>query len=304
MTRSVKPFITAALLVGLCCVTTTAPAESIATIRQTFADGANVTEVTGIVVLDMDHMNYHMGRLHLQDIDGGLYSGITLVDLAGAEGAMVQSLQVGDQVTLHNVQFADRGWVGNDVLYYDSTTASFEMSRLGILPAVTVIAATDIPVGPISGTGDAYQSMRLQIDHVMITDMGLGKADDCYVLTDRDGNSIWAADYANPDKEYDGIWWSTKYHHFTSPDNPADPFFDAANPINNDGYGGVGQAFESVSGILEWYRNDPIDAAQDYCQLITTGSDCFQIPEPTTMTLLLIGMAIVGLRSYRRRSVR
>ena len=272
----------------------------------TYPDGTIIDEVTGVVVLDMDHMNYHMGRFHLQDANGGLYSGIAVVDNGGSSGDLVRAVKVGDRVTLHNALFGDRAAFGNDVLYYDAISfgSSFDAPVPGTLPDYTVVAAADVPGGPLSGSGaEQYQSMRLLVEDVTITGMGLGKAGDDYSLIDAGGDTLWAADYVNEDKQYSGIWWNTTYHHYVSPDDPSDPHYDPNNPINDDGYGGIGQEFLSISGVLESYRNDPVNPTYDYYQLLTLDDASFglvPVPEPSTMVLFLLGIALIGVRRGSR----
>lgn len=296
----------AALGVGLLFAGSATQAETISNVRQNYGDGELVDEITGVVVQDLVHMDYHMGRIHIQDAAGGLYSGIAVVDQEGSSGTFVRSLAFGDEVTLRDVTFGDRGTFGNDVLYFTPGMSSFVINGGAALPGFTDVGAADIFGGPSAGVGEEYQSMRLRVNDVEITEMyPLGRKDDNYALVDGNGDTFWAADYTNKDKQYSGIYWDTMYHHTSCPDNPEASRWDwDYNPISDDGYGGVGQQYAYLSGILEASQGDPYD----YYQLLTWDNGSFgfesSVPEPASATLLLaaVGLLALGRRRGRPRA--
>jgi hypothetical protein len=88
---------------------------------------------------------------------------------------------------------------------------------------------------------EPYESMRLGVRDVTVTEWDLGKELDNYNLQDSGGGNAWAADYMNQDLQYPSV-----YHAFVS----------------------LGQHFCAVTGILEQYTYLP--NGWDYYQLITT----------------------------------
>jgi hypothetical protein len=95
-------------------------------------------------------------------------------------------------------------------------------------------------------SAEKYESMLIRIENVVVTDMGLGKDSDNYVLqgynNPSDPNfSCWASDYLNNNKDDEQL-----YHPYVIPN----------------------QRFCSVTGILEQYTR--ISNDWDYYQLLTT----------------------------------
>jgi len=284
---------------AICVLSAASPAQDvpISTVRQAYSDGQVVDEITGVVVQDLIHMDRHMGRIHIQGASGGLYSGIAVVDQEGSSGKLVRSVQLGDEVTLYNVVFNDRAVFGNDVLYFQPGTSTFSITPDVVLPDFTDVSATDIFGGQSAAVGDAYQSMRLRVNDVEITQMHpLGRKEDNYALVDGKRDEFWAADYTNKDKQYESIYWDTMYHHFSCPDTPGSSRWDwNYNPISDDGFGGVGQQYTYLSGILEASQGE----SYDYYQLLTWDNGSFEpVPEPATAPLALVG---VGLLAFARR---
>ncbi len=115
------------------------------------------------------------------------------------------------------------------------------------------VGTTNYPPSPGDGgyfvvdhSAEKYEAMLLRVENVVVTDMGLGKASDNYVLQDYDNPddpnfSCWASDYLNNDKDH----WQL-YHPYVIPD----------------------QRFCSVTGILEQYTR--LSYGWDYYQLLTT----------------------------------
>lgn len=285
MLDSTTRLLTAALLAGLVLANAAVYAAAIPTIRTTYDDGATVTEVTGIVVQDLSHMGYHHGRFHIQDAVGGDYSGIVVLDAGGTEGTLVTSVHVGDQVTLTNVTFGQRDTFGNDTLHFTPGTSGFTFTQGASLPDFTIVSASDIWDGYTAAQGAPYQSMRLMVEDVTISRMDLGPQGDNYELMDGNGDVFWAADYTNRDKWLNQGGWSEPYHDYSSPDPP---------------YGGVDQHYMHISGILEAKRGGESPDEYDFYQLLTWDSNSFLIPEPSSMMLLLWGVALLVCGRWRR----
>lgn len=123
------------------------------------------------------------------------------------------------------------------------------------LPAPIIVSVSGIPA-PLydpdhpNGPGwyvenhdaEPYESMRLVVRDVTITQMNLGKAVDNYNLQTPGGDDCWAADYMNDDV---GPWG---YHPFVE----------------------IDQHFCAVAGVFEQYTR--LSTRWDYYQLITTGT--------------------------------
>lgn len=250
---------------------------SISDLRQTGTGGAVVSDVTGVVVMDLEHMDYHMGRVHIQDTSGQLWGGIVLIDEtdgAGGYGELVQQLEVGDLVTLHNVVYGPDSWTGNDVIYFQDASSYSITFDVGVPDAVEV--TPNQIFGATGDVGEEYQSMRVTVKDVSISQMSIGNKGDVYEIVNQDGDVALAGDYANSEKLYSLIWWDTDCHHYTCPDTPtASPGKPFYNPISDDGYGGVGQHFASISGIIE--KSVLTDS---YHQLLTVDSNDFEFAIP------------------------
>lgn len=254
---------------------------SISELRQTGTAGT-VDEITGVVVMSLEHMDYHMGRLHIQDPSGELWGGIVLIDQEewSGTGVLARSLKVGDSVTLYNVEYGPNSWAGNDSLYFDSSSSSFSITPGVGVPDAIELTPDQIFGGVTAEIGSEYQSMRVKVNNVVIEQMGIGRKDDNYAIVNKDSQVAWAADYANSGKQYSSIWWDTLYHHYTCPDTPgANPEDDNPyyNPISDDGYGGIGQYFASISGIMEKSVELP---DYSYYQFLTVDTNDFEFAIP------------------------
>ena len=274
--------LTTLLLVAIC--TGSVFGISISELRQTGSDGV-VEEITGIVVeLNGEGMNYHMGRFHIQDASGELYSGISVIDAGYSdENSLIRSLAVGDEVTLYNVVYEAGGAFGNDVLYYDSSLTNVDngINRGVGTPDPVEVTPDQIFGGDTAAVGAAYQSMLVKVNNVLIDQMNIGPKDDNYAIVDKNGNTAWVADYVNSDKLFSSRNWDTKYHHYTCPDTPdASPWESYYNPISDDGYGGEGQYFASIEGVMEMSQDDPVDPTYSFYQLLTVNSESFEFGIP------------------------
>ena len=191
-------------------------------------------------------------------------------------------INVGDWVSATNVFVEEnRGTTflqfGGDQLG-PAPNATFTVESTGNLVPAPKVVALDQILAPVGGNvtehgAECFESMRLTVEDVIVTGLGLGKADDNYVLHNDDGDA-WASDYVNEDKGY----------------------FDLYHPHVQ-----LGGQFASVTGVLEQYERS--SSGWDYYQLLTTSTDDFQlVPEPSSWHALLAGMAcLVAWMSVRRR---
>ena len=165
---------------------------------------------------------------------------------------MFNEVQVGDWVEFTNMLVED--FRGTTMLHrqtaYDPEYTI--VSHGNPLPPVLMVSATDIPAPLYDPNDDGwyvenhaaekYESMRLLVRDVTVTEIDLGKAVDNYNLQDGQGANCWASDYINEEVEP----WD--YHRFVS----------------------VGQRFCGVSGVFEQYTN--YSTGWDYYQLLTLTS--------------------------------
>ncbi len=194
---------------------------------------------------------------------------------------LFDNVNVGDWISLTNVEVEEyRG--GTFLKYHEDHAPDFNIESTGNpLPAPIVVAPADItaplegPVGQWHVAGhvpvpEKYEAMWLEVRNVTVTGMDLGKAADNYVLSDALGD-CWAADYMNTDV-------GTDYYH---------PLVE------------MDREFLSVTGVLEQYTK--LSNGWDYYQLVTTGSDDLEVPEPATLALLPAGVVAVLARRRRRK---
>jgi hypothetical protein len=165
---------------------------------------------------------------------------------------MFNEVQIGDWVEFTNMLVED--FRGTTMLQrqtaYDPEYAI--LSQANPLPPVLMVSVADIPAPLYDPNDDGwyvgnhaaekYESMRLLVRDVTVTEMDLGKAVDNYNLQDADGANCWASDYMNEEVE------PSDYHRFVS----------------------VGQHFCGVSGVFEQYTN--YSTGWDYYQLLTLTS--------------------------------
>ncbi len=165
---------------------------------------------------------------------------------------MFNEVQVGDWVAFTNMLVEDyRGttMLQRQTAYDPGHTI---VSQGNPLPPVLMVSAGDIPAPLYDPNDDGwyvenhaaerYESMRLRVRAVAVTELNLGKAVDNYNLRDAEGADCWAADYMNEEVE------PSDYHRFVS----------------------IGQHFCHVGGVFEQYtrRSD----GWDYYQLVTLTS--------------------------------
>jgi len=198
------------------------------------------------------------------------WGGIAIKDWAVGQD-MFNAVAVGDLVAFTDVEVEE--YRGNTLLRYEDGSGYTIVSRGNPLPPPARVSPHQI-AAPLEGPpGDwyvadhapePYEAMRIRIEDVTVTQMGLGKAGDNYNL--HGAGDVWTADYMNEDAAGD-----------------YDPLIS------------VGQHFDQVSGILEQYTK--LSYGWDYYQLLTTTSDDLVVnavvPEPTPPAIALAALALV-----------
>ena len=167
-------------------------------------------------------------------------------------GGEFDSIQSGDWVSFTNILIEERS--GNTQLSFETGSTINVDSTGNTLPEAIEIT--------LSSFAEQYESMKVKVSDVEITDMDLGKYGDNYNLNNINGN-YWAGDYMNTDA-------GGPYHSLV----------------------GLGAEFDSISGIIEHKISD----SWDYYQMLTTETADFVVPEPATIALLAAGAAIFRKR--------
>ena len=212
--------------------------------------GQTINCAGGIVVAKYDGYRH---RIILQDpANANGWGGIQVQDQTSDNA--FDGVVLGDWVKLTNVLIEEVNSRGTTMLYYEEYVSSFQVTTNGLpLPPAIIVSVSDIPA-PISTNGgwfvenhdaELYESMRLIVRDVAVTQMGLGKAPDNYNLQTSEGDDCWATDYMNEDKEYNPEY-EEDYHPFVA----------------------VGQGFCAVAGVFEQYTK--LSSNWDYYQLVTT----------------------------------
>lgn len=193
------------------------------------------------------------------------------------EWELYDNVEIGDWVSLTNV------WVeefrGTTMLHYQSTyTPGFSViSQDHPVPDAVALTAADLAYPLDHSVTEPYESMVVTLEHVVVGQMGLGKAEDNYELI-QGGDTVWAADYMNVDAG-----------------GPYDP------RIETDA------ALVRITGLVEQYT----DAAEgwDYYQLCTRSRDdllaAADIPTMTQwgLVVMLLSIATAGTIAWRRERV-
>jgi len=204
----------------------------------------NVTEA-----LVVRKLRRTVDRLALADTDHpDGWGGIQVKDLEGV-GAF-NDIETGDRVLLTRVKVEEHR--GTTFLQWlpETNPGITVVSSGNPLPPPVMVSVSDIPApiyDPIEGgwfvenhDAELYESMRLVVRDVTVTDRYLGKAEDNYNLQNPAEEECWAADYLNTDKP---AW--EEYHDFVS----------------------VDQHFCALAGMLEQYTHG--GDGFDYYQLLT-----------------------------------
>jgi len=166
---------------------------------------------------------------------------------------LFNQVQIGDWVELSNMlveEYRGTTFLHRQAAYNPGYLIVSQHNPLPALLEVSVgaIAAPVFDPNNPNGPGwyvadhraEPYESMRLLVRDLSVTEMDLGKALDNYRLRDGGGQDCWASDYMNQDV---GEWG---YHPLVE----------------------VGRHFCAVSGVLEQYTK--LNEQWDYYQLVTT----------------------------------
>ncbi len=170
-----------------------------------------------------------------------------------------EGIEVGDGVELQHVQVED--FRGTTFLQLDQANNPIitVISSDNPLPSALLLDPNQIAAPLPDGSGDyfvadhfaeKYESLLVRVENVMVTQMGLGKAQDNYELTSiSNQNRCWAADFYNEDRD------------------TFNPYFDNVQ---------LGQKFCFVEGMLEQYTK--ISDGFDYYQIMTLCADHLKLP--------------------------
>lgn len=172
--------------------------------------------------------------------------------IAKTSTAEFDGIQIGDWVSFTDVLVEERS--GNTQLTYEINSGINVESMGNALPEAIEIT--------LSSFAEQYESMKVKVSDVEITEMDIGKYGDNYNLHNTNGD-YWGSDYMNV--------------------NAGGPYHSLV---------GLGAEFDSISGIIEHKISD----SWDYYQMLTTETADFVVPEPATIALLAAGAAIFRKR--------
>ena len=169
-------------------------------------------------------------------------------------------LQVGDHIALKNVHVEDYRGTTFLLLFEVLDPEIHVLSRNNPIPEPLLIDPNQFAAPVDDGNqnyyvtdhdAEKYESMMVRIENVNVMQMGLGKANDNYVLQQPGAPEMtcWAADYINADKS---------------------SFDDYCPEVQ------FGQKFCVLQGMLEHYYNT--NDGFDYYQLLTTQTEDFYFP--------------------------
>ena len=247
------------------------PDLSIYEIQNNTTDGdisiynGEIRNVTGGVVTHI--WQGFNDRVYLQDPAHPTFGAIVVKD--GEGGDLAGNVNIGDWISFENIYIDE--YRGTTFLQYRTSSApdvSFtKVSSGNALPQPPVLTAADLVYPPNHLVTESYESMIVTLQGVTVGLMDLGKAGDNYELIQ--GSDIaWAADYMNVDAGA-----------------PYDPRVV------------TGAEFSSLTGIVEQYTK--LTDGWDYYQVVTRSAADI-VPEPATLSLLAVGMAVVARRRRQR----
>jgi hypothetical protein len=230
--------------------------------------GEDVNCIGGIVI---DKFLRNKAKLTLYDpqiynpSEPNGWRGIMVKTAYGFNPNVFDNIDIGDWVSFNNVLVKDNVESQYNTMLEYGPTSSFTIESMdNPLHEPIVISPNDI-ASPVFDSGppwswrvndhraEKYEAMMVEVRNVRVTQKGLGKYGDNYILVDHDSNdsnnNCWAADYMNEEVEEDG------YHRFVD----------------------LGSRFCSVTGIIEQYKqyDSYAEIDWDYYQLLTTSTDSF-----------------------------
>ncbi|MFH0981044.1 MAG: PEP-CTERM sorting domain-containing protein [Planctomycetota bacterium] len=207
-------------------------------------------------------------RVYLQDPAYPTWGAMAVKDSTTGR-LLANSVHLGDWVSFDNIYIEE--FRGTTFLQYSTTLApnvSFSIDSMGNpLPDPVLLTAADLVVPVDRAASEPYESMIATLHNLAVGQKGLGKAGDNYELWQ--GTDVaWGTDYMNVDAG-----------------GPYDPRIIP------------GAFLQSITGIVEQYTK-PSDG-WDYYQLDTRSAGDI-VPEPGTLTLLGVALALAARRRHSR----
>ncbi len=213
-------------------------------------------------------------RVYIQDPAFPAWGGVVIKDWTG--GTLAGSVSIGDRIDLTDVFIEEAS--GTTTLQFGGSLApgaGFAVQGAAPLPDALTLTAADL-AAPLYNPGDGswlvadhdselYEGMLVTLENVTVGQLDLGKAADNYELLQND-DTAWAADFMN---------------------------WDAGGTYHPDIF--TGAELLELSGIVEQYVGSSGGIQYDYYQVFTrTSDDIVPVPEPATVTLLLVILGWVG----------
>ena len=256
-----KKLLTLMMIMSVCVLTANATTLSIYDIQYTENSSGDsphdgsVVDCAGGIVINKWYSNSGI-KLTIYDSENSTgWSGITATT---PNETKFDAINVGDSVFFE--KFIVKEYRGSTLLDYFNEDSTITVGTTGnaIPEAIEITESAFL---------EQYESMKVKVCDVEITEIGLGRKVDNYNLQNENGN-YWAADYMN---DVNG-----DYHSLVL-----------------DGYE-RNSVFESISGILEHQVKTESDGTEwDYYQMLTTETADFVVPEPITIILLAAGAAML-----------